>query len=66
MEIGATCNIELTTEDAELFKEFCRQYQFYTLAAKQVLTVRNGSITLNVDKDGRIRNVVTQQAFLIT
>lgn len=55
----------LSEQDAELFKEFCKQHEFYTLAASQILTTRGGSVTFNVDKDGLIRNVVTQQTFLI-
>jgi len=50
--------VEMTTTDAELFVKF-RQFQgaFETLVRHGAVDIKNGSVTMNFDKFGALRNV---------
>ena len=51
-------NISLTTEEAELFKDF-RKYQDVFTALRQacVFTTKNGSVTMDFDHQGILQQI---------
>ena len=57
--------IYLSERDAELFKEFCRQYDAYTTVISKVLDVKGGNVNLLIDDQGLIRKIQTSKTFLI-
>jgi hypothetical protein len=59
-------SIELTNEDAELFKEFCRQHELYTAIIQKVVDNPGGNVTLHIDENGVIRRIQTSRTFIIT
>ena len=53
-------NVELTTDDAELFMKF-RKYQhlFDLLIQNDVFSIKNGKAVLNFDSKGNLRLIST-------
>lgn len=51
--------------EAELFKEFCRQYDVYALVVRRVLDNPGGYVKLLTDENGMIRKIEASRTFLI-
>jgi hypothetical protein len=68
MKIGGMSNqtaIYLTDEEAELYKEFCRQYDIYALIIRRVLDSPGGNVTLHTDEKGMIRSIQTSRTWIV-
>jgi hypothetical protein len=57
--------VYLNSQDAELFKEFLKHHDLYTLIISRVLDTRAGSVNVMIDEHGVVRKVETRQTFLI-
>jgi hypothetical protein len=58
--------VYLNNEDAELFKEFCRQHDFYVMIAAKVLDNPGGYVKLQIDENSVIRKIEASRTFIIT
>lgn len=54
--------IELSNEDAEKYKLFCLHYpKVSVLLENKVFEVKGGSVMIQFDKDGTLRNIVKNE-----